>query len=60
MTMTDEEYVTCRNRLIPEAVGYTKMLLGVYPQQTEEATRLFLRKMDDLAISAGLVKKGIY
>ena len=56
--MTDKEYVTCRDRLIPEAVKYADKL---FPVRTDvEWTQTFLRKMDDLAISAGLVRKGIY
>ncbi|KKN39846.1 hypothetical protein LCGC14_0739580 [marine sediment metagenome] len=56
--MTDEEYIINRNQLIPEAVKYADKL---FPVRTDvEWTQTFLRKMDDLAISAGLVRKGIY
>ncbi len=56
--MTDAEYTINRDRLIPEAERYANQVF--LNHSTEEWTRCFLRKMDDLAISAGLVVKGIY
>ncbi len=56
--MTDAEYIINRDRLIPEAERYANRLF--LEHNTEEWTKCFLRKMDDLAIAAGLVVKGIY
>ncbi len=62
--MTDEEYVSCRDQLIPEAEKYADKFLEEHPQEDwdrgDEWSRIFLRKMDDLAVSAGLVEKGLY
>jgi len=56
-SMTDEQYIICRNRLIPEAEKYASEL---HEEGSEGWSGCFLRKMDALAITAGLVRKGIY
>ncbi len=56
---TDKDYEEARNKLIPKAAAHATWVCPM-GNQDDHWTKHFLRRMDDLAIKAGLVQKGIY
>lgn len=58
----DQDYITARNKLMPQAAAYADGICFRRRMSTKERdnewSRLFLRQMDRLARERGLVKGG--
>ncbi len=63
--MTNKQYIKHRNLLIPEAIRYTNSLFTVTQDNGMIArkfdwdwTRIYLKKMSELAVAEGLCEPG--
>lgn len=62
--VTNAQYIKHRNLLIPEAEQFTNAKYGIKkwektdPEIRKEWSRTFLKKMNELAVAAGLCEEG--